>query len=64
MKKKLKIVGSGSHCKVIIDCALSNGYKIEYIIDINSTKNDIKITEINGILIYFVIIDSLLKIDF
>lgn len=39
MKKKLKIVGSGSHCKVIIDCALSNGYKIEYIIDINSNKN-------------------------
>ena len=38
MKKKLKIVGSGSHCKVIIDCALSNGYKIEYIIDINSIK--------------------------
>ena len=38
MKKKLKIIGSGSHCKVIIDCALSNGYKIEYIIDINSNK--------------------------
>lgn len=39
MKKKLKIVGSGSHCKVIIDCALGNGYKIEYIVDINSNKN-------------------------
>ena len=34
----MKIVGSGSHCKVIIDCALSNGYKIECIIDINSIK--------------------------
>lgn len=39
MKKKLKIIGSGSHCKVIIDCALSNGYKIEYITDINSNKS-------------------------
>ena len=39
MKKKLKIIGSGSHCKVIIDCALSNGYKIEYITDINSNES-------------------------
>ena len=42
MKKKLKIVGSGSHCKVIIDCALSNGYKIEYIIDIILLKKQMK----------------------
>jgi sugar O-acyltransferase (sialic acid O-acetyltransferase NeuD family) len=39
MKKKLKIIGSGSHCKVIIDCALTNGYKIDYIIDVNSSKS-------------------------
>ena len=39
MKKKLQILGSGSHCRVIIDCAISNGYKIDYVIDINSNKD-------------------------
>ncbi len=38
MNKKLKIIGSGSHAKVIIDCAINNGYTIEYLIDINSAK--------------------------
>ena len=44
MTKNLYIIGAGSHASVIIDCAITNKYKIKCLIDINSknTKNEKK----------------------
>lgn len=38
MKKKLKIIGSGTHSSVVIECALKLKYKIQFIVDINSNN--------------------------
>lgn len=77
MKKKVKIIGSGTHSSVVIECALQLKYKIQCIVDINSNnpnkekKMGIRIVgrkEINslktGELIFLAIGDNKIRTDF